>query len=77
MLTYGAVNVERWKPEQTHASAYLRACRIILHGDCLTTIGGVACDPYLSMDASVLDAEVGKLSEGVYCSVTLDRTRSC
>ncbi len=59
MLTYGPVKVERWKPEQTHASAYLRADRIILHGDCLTTIGGLACDPYLSMDRSVSDAEVG------------------
>jgi hypothetical protein len=59
MLTYGPVKVERWKPEQTHASAYLRAGRVILHGDCLTTIGGLACDPYLSMDASASDAEVG------------------
>ena len=59
MLTYGPVKVERWKPEQTHASAYLRAGRIILHGDCLTTIGGLACDPYLSMDASASDDEVG------------------
>jgi len=30
-----------------------------LHGDCLTTIGGLACDPYLSIDASASDAEVG------------------
>jgi hypothetical protein len=59
MLTYGPVKVERWKPEQTHASAYLRAGRVILHGDCLTTIGGLACDPYLSMDASASDAEIG------------------
>ena len=59
MLTYGPVKVERWKPEQTHASAYLRAGRVILHGDCLTTIGGFACDPYLSMDASASDADVG------------------
>ncbi|HWL51885.1 MAG TPA: contact-dependent growth inhibition system immunity protein [Chthoniobacteraceae bacterium] len=59
MLTYGPVKVERWKPEQTHASAYLLADRIILHGDCFTTIGGFACDPYLSMDASASDAELG------------------
>ena len=59
MLTYGPVKVERWKPEQTHASAYLRAGRIILHGDCLTTIGGLACDRYLGMDASASDADVG------------------
>ena len=59
MLTYGPVKVERWKPEQTNASAYLRADRIILHGDCLTTIGGLACDPYVSMDTSASDAEVG------------------
>ena len=59
MLTYGPVKVERWKPEQSNASAYLRAGRIILHGSCLTTIGGLACDPYLSMDASVSDADVG------------------
>jgi len=59
MLTYGPVKVERWKPEQSHASAYFRADRIILHGDCLTTIGGFACDPYLSMHAGVSDAEVG------------------
>jgi hypothetical protein len=59
MLTYGPVKVERWRPEQPHASAYLRADRIILHGDCLTTIGGLACDPYLSMDASASDADVG------------------
>ena len=59
MLTYGPVKIERWKPEQTHASAYLRAGRIILHGDCLTTIGGLACDPYLSMEATAADADVG------------------
>jgi hypothetical protein len=59
MLTYGPVKVERWKPEQSHASAYLRADRIVLHGDCLTTIGGLACDPYLSMDASASDAALG------------------
>jgi hypothetical protein len=59
MLTYGPVKVERWKPEQTHASAYLRAGRVILHGDCLTTIGGLACDPYMSMDASASDADLG------------------
>jgi len=59
MLTYGPVKVERWKPEQSDAGAYLRAGRIILHGSCLTTIGGLACDPYLSMDASASDGEVG------------------
>lgn len=59
MLTYGPVKVERWKPERSHASAYFRADRIILHGDCLTTIGGLACDPYLSMDASAPDGDVG------------------
>jgi len=45
MLTYGPVKVERWKPERSHASAYFRVDRIVLHGDCLTTIGGLACDP--------------------------------
>ena len=59
MLTYGPVKVERWKPEQSDASGYLRAGRIILHGSCLTTIGGLACDPYLSMDAGASDTEVG------------------
>jgi hypothetical protein len=59
MLAYGPVKIERWKPEQTHASAYLRAGRIVLHGSCLTTIGGLACDPYLSMDSTVSDAELG------------------
>src|SRR5438105_3337734 len=59
MLTFGPVKVERWKPDETHASAYLRAGRVILHGDCVTTIGGFACDPYLSMDASASDAEIG------------------
>jgi hypothetical protein len=59
MLTHGPVKVERWKPEQSDAGAYLLANRIILHGSCLTTIGGLNCDPYLSMDANASDAEVG------------------
>ncbi len=59
MLTYGPVKVERWKPEQANACAYLRSGRIILHGTCLTTIGGLACDPYLNMDASASDGDVG------------------
>jgi hypothetical protein len=62
MSMYGpvsAVKVERWKPEESGASAYLRCGRIILRGNCLTTIGGLACDPYLSMDAGASDAEVG------------------
>jgi hypothetical protein len=59
MLTYGPVKIVRWKPGQSNASAYLRAGRIILHGSCLTTIGGLACDPYLSIDAGASDAEVG------------------
>jgi hypothetical protein len=50
---------ERWKPERTHATAYLIARRIVLHGDCLTTRGGFACEPYLSIDARVSDAQIG------------------
>src|SRR3982751_2242229 len=51
--------IERWKPERTHASAYLIARRIVLHGVCLTTNGGFACEPYLSIDARVSDTQVG------------------
>jgi hypothetical protein len=51
--------IERWKPERTHATAYLIARRIVLHGDCLTTSGGFACEPYLSIDARTSDAEIG------------------
>ena len=51
--------VERWKPERTHATAWLLARRIILHGDCLTTIGGFACEPYRSIYERVSDAELG------------------
>lgn len=65
MLTYGPVRVERWKPEQSQASAYLREGRIVMHGDCLTTIGGLACEPYLSMDEGASDPEVGAALLGV------------
>jgi hypothetical protein len=51
--------IERWKPERTHATAYLIASRILLHGDCLTTKGGFACEPYLSIDARASDAQIG------------------
>lgn len=65
MLTYGPVTVERVKPDQSCATAYLRAGRITFHGDCLTTIGGLACGPYQSMDATASDTEVGSALLGV------------
>ena len=59
-ITYGPITVERWKPEQTHASAYLLKGKLILHGECLTTIGGLACEPYVAMEASVSDEDLGR-----------------
>ena len=52
--------IERWEPERAHATAYLIARRIVLHGVCLTTTkGGFACEPHLSIDARVSDKQVG------------------
>jgi hypothetical protein len=65
MLTYGPVRVERVKPEESSASVYLRSGRIIFHGDCLTTIGGLACEPYRRIDAAASNAEVGSALIGV------------
>ena len=59
MLTYGPITVTRVNPRQSSATAYLRAGRIIFHGVCLTTIGGLACDPYLNLDAAASDVELG------------------
>lgn len=72
------LTIERWKPERTHATAYLIARRILLHGVCLTTGGGFACDPYLSIDAQVSDAKIGKaliraLAEARVASVPKDQ----
>jgi hypothetical protein len=53
------LKIERWNPERTHATAWLVSNRIILHGDCLTTIGGFACEPYHSLGSSLSDAEIG------------------
>jgi hypothetical protein len=51
--------VERWQPENSSASAYLRGGRIMLHGDCITTIGNIACEPYLTLPATSGDEEIG------------------
>jgi hypothetical protein len=51
--------IERWKPERTHATAYLLSSRIFINGDCLTTIGGFICAPYLNISASASDAQIG------------------
>ena len=51
--------IAKVKPDEASASAYLRAGRLALHGHCLTNIGGLACEPYLSLDAGVSDAELG------------------
>lgn len=51
--------IERSKPDESSASAYLRAGRVSLHGYCLTNIGGLACEPYISLDAGVSDSELG------------------
>jgi hypothetical protein len=59
MLTYGPVEIERWKPEQSAASAYLRRGQIIIHGDCITTIGQFACEPIAVIPATASDEQVG------------------
>ena len=53
------LTIERWKPERTHATAYLLSSRIFMNGDCLTTRGGFACAPYLNISASASDAQIG------------------
>jgi hypothetical protein len=58
-ITFGPITVERWKAEQTHAGVYLLKQRLILHGECLTNIGGLACEPYLAISAEVSNEDLG------------------
>ena len=51
--------IKKVNPDESSASAYLRAGRVSLHGHCLTNIGGLACEPYMSLDAGVSDSELG------------------
>ena len=59
MTTHGPVKVERWKPDVADASAYLLANRVVFSGECLTTIGGITCGPYVSVDADISHTELG------------------
>ena len=59
MLTFGPVKVERWKPDESAACAYLRADKLILHGSCITTVGDLACEPCRVLPAGAEDAELG------------------
>jgi hypothetical protein len=61
MLTFGPITVERWKPEEANANVYLLKDRLLVHGCCRTTIGGLACEPYLSVRVDVADDEVGRV----------------
>jgi hypothetical protein len=51
--------IAKVRPDEASASAYLRTGRVSLHGHCLTNIGGLACEPYTSLDAGVSDIELG------------------
>jgi hypothetical protein len=53
--------IEKAKPDESGASAYLRAGHLSLHGHCLTNIGGLACEPYVALDAGVSDGELGTI----------------
>ena len=59
MITSGALKVERWRPEESAAAAYLRRNHILLHGSCITTIGQFACEPYLTLDTKASDQQIG------------------
>ena len=63
--TGGRTEVRRRKPEESSAGAYLRGDRIILHGYCDTNIGGLACEPYRTVEAGVSDADLGAALLGV------------
>jgi hypothetical protein len=51
--------IKRVKPEESSLSAYLRADKIILAGICNTNIGGLVSGPYVALDSSAPDAELG------------------
>src|SRR5256885_944105 len=41
--------VKRVRPEESAASAYQQAGQIILHGNCITNYGNLACEPYVAL----------------------------
>ena len=59
MITHGPVKIERWRLQDSAAAAYLRRDHILLHGTCITTIGGFDCEPYLTLPTSVLAEQLG------------------
>src|SRR5213592_3230100 len=53
------LTVQRVKPEESSASAYLRSDTIVLCGTCITNIGGLQSGPYRSLKTSGSDVEIG------------------
>ena len=57
--TPGRITVERRRPDESSAGAYLRLKNIILHGICITNIGGLTCAPHKSLTVTVSDEILG------------------
>lgn len=49
----------RVKPDETSAAAFLFDERIVLHGICITNMGGLACEPCQAVSSTVPDADLG------------------
>jgi len=58
-LSAPSFEVKRANPDESAASAYLRAGKIVIHGVCVTNFGGLSCEPYTSIEATVSDETLG------------------
>lgn len=54
------VKADRWKPDHSAASAWLRDGKVLVHGSSITSIGNFDCEPYHVLSAQDADERIGE-----------------